>query len=358
MPASYCVFGPELEAFTQKIFKAAGVESAEAGLVAKTLVEANLRGVHTHGVLRVAIYLERLRQGGTACNQKAVVLQETPTTALLDGQNGMGATISQQAVELAREKAAANNVGLVSVRMTNHYGIAAYWAQKLAQQDMIGFTCSNVEPLMPATGAKLPTVGTNPFAFVIPGNRYPPVCLDVACSVVAAGKMFDYQSRNQEMPPNWFLDKEGRPTTDPFQASMVQPFGGHKGYGLAVMVEAMTALLSGGNFGHEFGKQYGDVKNPNHTSAFFAAVKIDAFRDLDAVRNSVDAYIDYLHSMPTAPGVDSVLYPGELEEKNRARSLAEGIALPENVVEELGKIADSLSLPPEDRAFLYSAPVG
>lgn len=357
MSKSYIVFHDELETFVRNIFLAFGLEEDEANIVAHTLIEADLRGIYTHGVIRVGVYLERLRQGGTLAGQKCTVLSETSTTALLSGNNGIGAVISNEAVTLARKKAQESNIGAVCVKLSNHFGIGAFWAQKLAGDNMIGFACSNVEPLMPATGGKTPTIGNNPFSIAVPNGKGTHMCLDMACSVVAAAKMFEYQLRNEQMPLGWFLNKEGQPTTDPFSASMVLPFGGYKGYVLAVMVEAMTSLLSGGNFGYDIGSQYGDLKNPNHISHYFMAIKIDAFRELEDFKRSVDRYIEYLHNIPTVDNSSRVYYPGEIEEINRRKSLSKGIQLSANLVEELCQIAISVGLDEPACAFLKRMPV-
>jgi LDH2 family malate/lactate/ureidoglycolate dehydrogenase len=336
---NYIVNHDELKEYVKKIFMAFNVNDSDSDMVADMLVNSNLRGVNSHGVLRVSNYTNRLREGGMLPYTECTIVSETPTTAVIDGNNGLGAVACSLCAELARKKAMENNLGFVALRGINHTGTMGYWSMKIAQDDMIAIVGTADEPLMAAPGGKSVVIGNNPFSVAFPSNKHPGICVDMACSVSAFGKLLDYRLRNQPIPLGWFLDLDGKPTTDASKAAIMMPVGGHKGYGIAFAVEALASLLSGGAFGNEHGSQYNDLKNPNSCNIFFFAIKISAFRELEEFKESADSFIDLLCNSQKAEGVDHIYYPGEIEEKHKQKSLIEGIQLDEALVNELSEIA-------------------
>ena len=359
MSSMYKVDHSALEDYCQDIFKAVGLDDKDAAIVAESLVDADLRNVISHGVTRVGNYMDRLKNGGTNPHPNITVVQETGTTALIDGDDCLGSLISEQAVALARKKASDHGLGCVCVRRSTHYGAAARWSLKLAGDDMIGFTGSNVEPLMCVTGSNSKGIGNNPFSFAFPTGSYGPICLDVACSMMAGGKLFEYKRENKPLPVGCFLDADGHPATDPNQADVMKmlPFGGHKGYGLAVAVEMLSSILSGGKFGSDMGSQYNLLGSPNHIAHFFFAMRIDAFRPIEEYKKSADAFVDYLHALPRQEGVEQIYVPGELENKSKADKLANGLRYSCKQIDELEDYGRRAGLSAERAAFLREFPI-
>lgn len=343
-----------LEDYCTDIFFKAGLNTDDARTVSESLVDADLRNVISHGVTRVGNYLDRLRDGGAKLHPDIAVVSEGPTTAILDADDALGSIVSEQAVQLARQKAKIHGIAYVAVRRSNHYGTAARWAMKLAGDDMIGFTGSNVEPFICVTGGRTKGIGNNPFSYAFPTGKHGTVCLDVACSIMAGGKIFEYLRENKPLPEGCFLDSHGNPTTDANEAALMMPFGGHKGYGLAVVVEMLSSVISGGKFGAEMGSQYGRLDTPNHISHYFIAIDIEAFRAIDEYKHSADSYVDYLHALPHRTGIKRILVPGELENESKIAKLAEGIPFSVRQIEELEEYGRKAGLPDSRFAFLRS----
>lgn len=348
--SNFTVDACKLSSLASQIFLKKGLSEQAADLMAASLVEANLRGVASHGVVRIGNYVSRINNGGTNPNANIRIIEDTPISALLDGDNGLGAIVATKAVKIARDKAENTGFGCVVVRKSNHYGAAAYWAEHLAGDDMIGFSCTNVEALMVPTGAKKMAIGNNPFSVVVPAGKHPCICADMATSEISYGKILDFRLKNQPLADGWAVDKEGLPTKDPFAAEYLLPFGAHKGYSLAVVLEIFSSLLSGGDFGSRINSMYGQTDKPNNLSHCFIAMKINAFRNVDEFKADVDAFIDYLHQTPAVEG-RRVLLPGEIEHNRKSASQREGIELPENLVKELTEIANSLGITDADHYF-------
>ncbi|MEL7608037.1 MAG: Ldh family oxidoreductase [Bacillota bacterium] len=347
----YLIDDQKLRSLCVDIFKREGLDDTSSADVADMLISADLRGVRSHGVIRVKKYLDRISSGGANKNANMRVVHETPVTAIIDADNGLGGVVSGMAVRLARSKAEQYGFGMVSVKNSNHFGMAGHWALKLAEDDMIGFCGSNTSPGMPPPGAIKAGIGNNPFAIAYSGNRYKDVCVDMASSVVAMGKAVDLVQRGQPVPFGWFLDKDGNDSNDLRQAAMVLPFAGHKGYGIAFVVETLSSLLSGGALPQNMNNQMQGDK-PELASQYFAAIKIDAFRPAAEFRADVDTYIDFLKTLPVKEDVDFVKYPGEIELNNTKQILAQGVRLPETLVNELAAVAKGYAIPEAQFAFL------
>ncbi len=358
MTRNYKVNYKELEEFVRDIFIKYGINEKNSKIISESLVDADLRNVISHGVMRVGIYIDRITNGGTTPNPNIRIINETPTTALIDGDNGLGSISSEVAVELARKKAETYGISFVTVRGSSHYGAAARWSLKLSGNDMIGMTGSNVEPLICVTGGKSKGIGNNPFSCAFPTGSYGHICFDAACSVMAGGKMLaEYKLPGKELPQGCFLDNEGNPTTDPNQASLMMPFGGHKGYGLAVAVEMFSSILSGGNFGNDIGKQYDELDKPSNISHCFMAIKIDAFRELKEYKCDADKFVEYLHSLPKGENVDKIYFPGELEQISKENKIKNGVLVQSLVIEDLINIAKKAGLCEDSWSFLKENPI-
>ena len=352
------VISPEdLTALAEEIFKQAGVGETDARIVALSLVEANLRGTDSHGVLRIENYIKRLKLGGAQARPEYRQLRETAATIVLDADEGLGAPVSNHACQLIRAKALKNDLAFGVVRNSNHFGAASRWALLLSGDNMIGFCGSNVEVLMAAIGGKARAIGNNPLAVAVPAGAYEAVCLDMACSVVALGKALEYQHQKLSMPLGWFYDAEGQDTTDPFQAILAVPFGGHKGFGIAVIIELLSSLLAGGAFGGQINSMYGAVEKPNRLSHYFGAIRIEAFRELAEFKTDVDAFLDGLKNSPRKAGVSEIFYPGEIEAGKKAANAQKGVILPASVALELTEIARDLNVDQKYSRALTARPV-
>lgn len=324
----------KLKELVSKIFVGNGLPESDANILAEVLVAANLSGRASHGVLRVVAYLDRLAAGGAKKVPNIHAISETNNSALLDGDNGLGMLVAYKAAQITREKAEKSGFACVVAKNSNHFGAGAYWNEMIGRDDMITFSCCNTSPLMAPPGGKLAALGTNPICVYVPSETHGPICLDIATSMVAQGKLFDYRLKHLPLPDGWAVDKDGKPTNDAEAAMFLTPFGGHKGYGFAVMVDIMSAILAGAQFGYDVNNMYDDIDKPNYVSQCFIALKIDRLRDTAEFRKDVDRYIDYLHSVPAAEG-QRVYFPGEIEQINKAACLKEGLQLPEDLVEQL-----------------------
>ncbi len=306
----------------------------DAACIADNLIEANCRGMDSHGVLRVGNYLNRIRSGGTNAPAEVKVLRETPVTAVLDGDNGVGSVVGTKAMNICREKAEKNGMAAVVIRNSNHYGTSAYYCEHMAKNDMIAFSCSNVEPCMTPPGALTVTIGNNPFCMVAPCGKYGEIASDMATSQVAWGKVLNYRLLDKKLPGPWGIDAEGNPTDDPHAAVCLAPMGLHKGYGVAVLPEILCSLLSGGAFGSDIGHMYKDLTSPNKLSHFFMCMKVEAFRDLDEFNADMEKFYEFLHDIKTADG-GSIIVPGELEFNSKNRIAKEDVAITEALAKEL-----------------------
>lgn len=315
-----------------------GVPGSDAGIVADCLVDANLMGLDTHGVIRLKFYMDRIKAGGNNPRPQIRKLQDGPTIAVLDADNGLGPVGGKAAMDLAMAKADEMGVGVVAVRNGNHYGPAGWYARMAAIRDMVGMSFSNVLASMAPTGGAQRQVGNNPYAYAFPAAELPPVVVDGATSKSSWGKLMLCAQQQTRLPEGCYLDAAGNPTTDP-QAVMdggsLLPFAFHKGYGLAVAVELLTGLLAGGALDHDIPHPYKELADPGANSFLMLAMKLDAFGDTTEIKKRTDAFIDRIHATPRAPGVDRVWLPGEMEAVTRAERLRDGIPLSAAMIDEL-----------------------
>ncbi len=346
---NYAVDAGKLEQFTQKLFETTGLSEKDAGSIAELLVHADLRNVRSHGVLRVAPYLEKIEKGGASLKSSYPIVKETPVSAVIDAQGGLGALAGEKAVAIAREKAEKTGMSMVVVKNGNHFGMAGHWAMKLAGDDMIGFACSTTDLTMGAVGSKEPFMGNNPFAFAVKaGEKYPEFCVDMATSTVAMGKCKDLAKRGKAIPSGWMLDKDGNDTTKVEDCYMMTTMAGHKGFGIALVVELFATLLSGGVLSPDINNQ--DLPDvPELSSQAFGCIRIDAFRNVEEFQEDAQEYIDRLHALPMREGMGAAKYPGEIEYGNKLINKKEGVVLPETLVDDLTSMAAARGI---DASFL------
>lgn len=330
-----------LKAFCRTLFTRVGVSEDDALLIVDNLVEADLRNVASHGVVRLPIYVQRIVDGGTNPRPEPKIVRQTRTTAVLDGDNGMGQLVGVRAMEIALEKASEGDCAFVSVRNSNHYGAASHYAEIAARHDMIGlsFTIGGINHMTPWGGAEA-ILGNNPFAFAFPTREGYPVVLDMACSVAARGKIIVAAKDGTPIPADWASGPDGLPTTDPVEAlkGFVLPVGGPKGYALTLGVGLLSTMLSGAWFGSEVTHMYEQTTTPQNVGHLFGVLPIAAFEDLDRYYERMSKAIADIHETKKAKGVERIYLPGEREHLALTERRATGIPLNAAVFEELNEL--------------------
>lgn len=345
----------DLQDFVVRYMTKLGVPEHDAKTVGQVLVCADVRGVESHGMHRLGSYYGmRISKGWLDPVTPYKVITETHSTALLDGGNGLGQVVGQHAMELAIQKARCEGIGAVTVRNSNHYGIAGYYAMMALKEDMIGLSLTNSQPLVAPTYGRTAVLGTNPIAIAAPSGKHYPYLLDMATSAVAYGKIQVYEKKHEHIPIGWGIDEEGQATNDP---SKIKPGGhgallplggmditaGYKGYGLALLVEILCSMLSGGNFLTKVG---GPGKpEPTGVSHFFMAINIDSFRPIVDFKNSMDEMFQLLKNSPIAIGRDEILVAGEKEFEYAAYNEEHGVPLIKPIVEDLRKEGERVGVP-------------
>lgn len=318
----------------------------DAVIVADNLVDADVRGIRSHGLMRLATYVERLRRGLCQAVGEVTVVRETPSTALLDGGGALGQVVGNQAMRLAISKAEATGVGAVVARNSNHFGTASYYALQAANKAMVGIAASNTAPLMPAPGGAQRVIGNNPLAIAAPSAERLPVVLDMAMSNVAMGKIINARDKGEAIPADWATDSAGTPTTDPnaaMKGGFLLPAGGPKGYGLAVMVEILTGVLGGGDFAAAIPSMY-DMSQKQGVSHLMVALNTEAFMPSHLFAARVEELAVQLKASARAPGVSEVFLPGEIELLKGEASAKGGIAYDDRLLQELEDLARSLGV--------------
>jgi L-2-hydroxycarboxylate dehydrogenase (NAD+) len=335
--------------FIKRAFEAAGLPSADADILAGLMVEADLRGSDTHGVIRLPLYLRRLKAGGVNPRPNIRIVQERPASALVDGDNGMGHLVMRFAAMTAIEKAKCTGIGWVGARMSNHAGPAALYAMMPLAHDMIGlYLAVGSNNHLPPWGSTENLLGTNPIAIAIPAEQEPPIVLDMAPTVAAFGKVRLKMQRGEEMPVGWMIDRDGKPLTDPKRAEqgLLLPIGDYKGYGLSLIIGLLAGTLNGAAFGREvidFVKEQGKATNTGHA---IVAVSVEAFAPAAAFKRQVDAAIRTMRGAERLPGVERIWLPGEQSHLKRQERAKSGIPMPKPLRDSLDAATRDLGIAP------------
>lgn len=338
----------DLDAFCVEALTKAGVGEADARTTADVLVTTDTWGTFTHGTKALRAYIRRLRGGGLRANGQPKVVTEGPAWVQVDGDSSLGMVSSVFAMKAAMAKAATAGIAFAGLRNNCHYGAAGYYAAMALPGNMIGFSMANDIPTVNAPGARGPVMGSNPFAFAAPAGKEKPVLLDMATSTVAGGKVFAAAALGKTIPGGWLLDADGRPTTDPTpfsHAASLTPLGGYKGYGIAFMIEVLSAILTGSSIrSHVLSWTFSDPSKPTGHGAAFIAVNIASFMAVEKFKERMDQTIREIRQEPKADGADRIWLPGEMEFERREKALVEGIDLPDDVVASLRGLAGDLNL--------------
>lgn len=335
----------ELQRLVGTIFQRCGMTESNARLLADSLVFADRRGVHSHGVLRVPEYVKKLTTDGVNPLGTPRTVQDNGICLVVDGGNSMGQIGAHYAMEQAIVRARESGLAAAAIRGSNHCGSLAYFAMQSLPEGMIGIATTNALPTMAPWGGAEPILGINPVAIAVPARNEFPIVYDAAFSASSHGKIRIYQQRGEDLPHGWALDREGQPTTDPAAAvlGLLMPIGGFKGTALATIMGILSSLLSGASFGTELGNM-ADGPRPGQDGHFVLAVRISAFVDLDVFRSRVDRIVQQIHQCRRAPGVERIFAPGERESMTDIAYERDGIPLTEATLIDLRRTAAELGL--------------
>jgi LDH2 family malate/lactate/ureidoglycolate dehydrogenase len=347
-----------LRAFTQNIFLAMGCSPEHAALAADVLLLADLRGIDSHGVARLTGYIRLWEKQRINATPNIKIVHETPTTATVDGDAGLGLVVAPFAMQIAIEKAEKYGSGWVSVRNSNHFGIAGYHGLMAVEKDMIGFAMTNASPLVAPTFSNERLLGTNPMCYAFPAGKYPPVIVDMATSAAANGKLEIAQRLRKQVPEGWIQDKQGNYTTDPHAlktgGSLLplgsdKEHGSHKGFGLSATVDILSAVLSGANYGPWVPPFVAFLDPPNDPVGkgighFLGAMRVDGFRPVDEFKSHLDNWIERFKSASTIDPDQKVIIPGEPELEAQIHRLKNGIPLVDAVANDLNELAKKLGV--------------
>jgi LDH2 family malate/lactate/ureidoglycolate dehydrogenase len=343
----------QLLAFVTETFQRCGMDKPDADVLADSLVAADLRGVHSHGVLRVPEYVKKLTVGGVNPRGRPSIVRDSGACLVVDGGNSMGQIGARFAMLQTIERARSTGIAAAAIRGSNHCGALASFTAMALPHDMIGLATTNALPTMAPWGGAERVLGINPLAIAVPADRELPIVFDAAFSGSAHGKIRVYKQKGLALPEGWALDSLGRPTTDPAAAieGLLVPIGGFKGAGLAMIMGILSSMLSGAAYGTELG----DMENgptPGQDGHFVAAIRIGAFEDVDRFKRRVDQAIQQIHASRLAPGFVRTYAPGEREFLTERDYRQNGIPLNAVTLHDLDRIARELSISTNSLPFL------
>lgn len=341
----------ELRQYCESSLQKSGLSASDARIASEALITTDSWGVFTHGTKLLSGYVRRLRGGGWKVAGQPRIEREGPGWAVVHGDHALGQIGGEFAMRLAIEKARVVGIAYVGLRETAHIGAAGYFAARAAREGLIGIVTGNDMPSVAAPNSRTAVLGSNPLAYGIPTGKHDPILLDMATAAVAGGKVYAAHQRGEPIPNTWLIGPDGRPTTDgslyPHQAALA-PMAGHKGYGLGLLCEVLSGLLSGGTMTWEIGSWiFDDPAKSSRHNAGFLAIDVNTIAPRDEFLARVDKLIDEIHNAPKAAGVDRIYVPGEMEWERRRAALRDGIDLPPDVRAKLSELTDVAGYSPE-----------
>ena len=331
--------------FGTAVYESVGMPKDDAHLVAATLVQADLWGHQSHGVLRLGWYLDRVRNGVMKPVTTPKFVTDAGSIAVIDGDDGVGHVLTMLATREAVKRAKAHGIAAVGVRNSNHFGTCMYYTLAGARDGCVMQLSSNGGPAMAPWGGRKKMVGTNPWSIAVPAGRHAPFVMDMANTGVARGKIYLAKQKRQPIPLGWAIDSAGEPTTDPQAAidGIILPMGGHKGYAIATAIDVLSGVLTGSGFLSQVHSPYKTAEKSN-CGHMIIAINIAAFLPVQEFNARMENYISELKSAPLAKDVSDIHYPGEIEARNDERNRREGLALPSDTLADLKRIAVELGL--------------
>ena len=331
--------------FATAVYAGQGVPEEDARLIADTLVQADLWGHQSHGVLRLGWYLDRLRNGVMKPVTQPEFVVDGGAIALIDGHDGVGHVLTKLATQEAVKRAKKHGVGIVGVRMSNHFGTCMYYTLMGAREGCVMMLTSNGGPAMAPWGGRRKIIGTNPWSVAAPAGRHAPFVVDMANTGVARGKIYLARNKRLPIPLGWAINSAGAPTTDPQEAidGIILPMAEHKGYAIAAMVDLLSGVLTGSGFLSAVHSPYKTAEKSN-CGHFMMAVNIEVLQPLAQFNARMEDFINEIKSVPLAQGFEEVFYPGEMEARNNERNRREGLEFPEDTLADLRRIAKETGL--------------
>ena len=343
---TFNVSAESLEAFVTQVFQKAGCNESSARDMAQCLVQTNLWGIDSHGVLRVKKYLDRIRSGSMNGAPELKTLKSDAALEVLDADNGSGYVAGKAAMARAIELARQQNIAAVGIINSNHCGATSLYARMALDHDMIGIAMSNVAPNMVMTGGSRPITGNNPIAVAIPTFGDFPFVLDISLSAVAGGKLLVAAKNGEQIPFGWATDSDGRPTTDPqvgFNGFLL-PLGGHKGFGLSLLVDILCGVITGGSFQHQLKSMYRYPNDPSNTAHLMIVINPLALISKEQMKERMSDFIRTVKESPMWNPDSEMLLPGEIEYRKEQERRRDGIPIPAALYDELAAIGSELNL--------------
>lgn len=348
----------KLRRFTTNFFEKIGCSSTDSGIIADVFIAAELRGIGSHGLIRISDHYQLWKAGRLNTRPDISITHQTLSTAVVDGDNAPGMLAATYSMQTAIEKAGKSGTGWVACRNSNHFGIAGHYAMMAIEHDMIGITLTNANPLVAPTFSVSRLLGTNPIAIAVPAGKNPPFVADFATTPIARGKLEVSVKKGEKTLPGYVQNKDGFPSVDPDilrKGGAMLPLGGdrdhgsHKGYCLGATVDILSSMLSGAAFGPFVPPSVAylpvpEEKSGKGTGHFFGAMRIDAFRKADEFKNAMDTWIETFRSARSIEGQPDVLIPGDIEREQEKINMERGIMLIPAVAEELDRIATDLNM--------------
>jgi LDH2 family malate/lactate/ureidoglycolate dehydrogenase len=331
--------------FAASAYASAGMPTADARLIADTLVQADLWGHQSHGVLRLGWYLARIRSGAMQAVTTPEFVMDGGAVAVIDGHDGVGQVLTAFAANEAIRRAKAHGIGAVGVRNSNHFGTAMYYTLMAPRAGCVALLTTNASPSMAPWGGRAKIVGNNPWSIAAPAGRHAPMMMDIANSGVARGKVYLARQRGEPIPEGWAINAAGEPTTDAQQAidGIILPMAQHKGYVIAMMMDMLAGVLTGSGFGAQVNGPYQADKR-SHCGHLMIAMDITAFQPRTEFDARMEQLVAAIKAVPVAQGFDEVYYPGEIEARNDVRYRTEGLTLPDDTLADLRRIAHDTGL--------------
>ena len=336
----------ELEQFATIMLEKAGLNKENAAFCSQSLVDTNLWGIDSHGVLRLPIYTKRLLSGAMNADPKVEKVGGSHIFEVLNGDNGPGYIVGRDAINRAIELAEINDIAAVGAMGSNHFGAAAIYTRMAAEKGMIGIAMSNVVPNMVVPGGSKPITGNNPIAMAVPTYGKFPFVLDISLSAVAGGKLLLASKKGEKIPFDWATDKEGHPTDDPDKgfAGFLLPMGGHKGFGLSLLVDILCGVITGGAFQHSLKGMYKYPDDPSLTGHFFIVINPLSIMSEEDLKDRMEIFYQTIKASPMWDDSKEMLMPGEIEYNTALQRREEGISLPPNLIKELNELAGELQM--------------
>ncbi len=335
-----------LNSFIVNLTTRTGLTKSEAGILAESLIDADLKGIRSHGLIRLPIYIKRMESGVIDVAKKVEIVREKGSIKVLNANHGLGQVAGMRGMEMAMTSAKQFGVGICGIFNSNHFGALGYYTEMASKAEMIGLAITNTVPTMAPSGGKEKAIGNNPFAISVPRSRDFSITYDVATSTVAYGKIMVAQKEGKKIPLGWALDSEGSPTDNPDEVILrngsLTPFEKHKGYGLAFVLEILAGVLTGASFGRQIHSMF-DLKEFAGLGHFMMAIDIEHFMELENFYDRLEQFVHGIKFSGLAKGAEEILIPGELEHRNKRVNMEKGLSYDLSLIEEINMLAKKYS---------------